>query len=79
VLAGNPDLLPDELPSPLEDGVGAPADVFHRDAGQLLVIHGEDQRQRSIRSALGTGTEVDQVVPVERGQEPGGGHAGFPE
>src|SRR5438128_3274067 len=67
--------LPDELRPAPEDGVGALADVLGGDAGQLLVVQRVRECELTVRAALGSRAEVDQVLPVERRQQKGGRHA----
>src|SRR4051812_46414065 len=73
--AGHADRLADVFVPGLEDSKRALADVLHRDAGQFLVAHREGDGQYAVRALLGTQAEVDQVVPIERGQQEGGRHA----
>jgi hypothetical protein len=41
ICAGNADRLANELAAPLEDAVGAAADVLGGDTRELLVAHGQ--------------------------------------
>ena len=70
--------MPTVLPirsGPLEDAVGAAADVLGRDAGQLLVAHRQREGELAVRPLLRPHAEVDQVVPVEGGEEERRRHA----
>ena len=74
MLAGDADRLAAEFAALLENAVGAPADILSGDPREFLVAHGKRDRQLPIRSLLGAHAEVDEVVPVERSQQEGGGN-----
>ncbi len=74
-----PDGLADRWLPLAEDAVGALADVLSGDAGQLGLAHRQGEQQAAVGAGLRPGAEVDQVVPVERGEEERGGHGRFAE
>ena len=53
----------------LEDAVGAGADVRHRDAGELGAAEREGEPELAVLAAPRPHAEVDEVVPVERGDQ----------
>ena len=79
VLACNPDILADVSVACLEDAKRAPPDVLCRDTRQLPVAHRQCESEAPVRFALGSHSEIDQVVPVERGAKERGGNAGCGE
>src|SRR2546425_8878553 len=72
VLTRNPDRFPDVPVASLEDAVRGLADVFGGDAGEFGVAHRECPAIDAVIAFLRREAEQVQVVPVERGDEPGG-------
>ena len=79
IFAGDRDGGVHELFGVFENTVGAFPDVFGGDAGQFFVAHREGDRERSVRSFFRAHAGVDEVVPIEAGQQKSGGHTGVGE
>jgi len=68
------------IPVPfLKDAICALANVLGGDARKFLVAHGHGDSQLAVRALLGAHAEVNQVLPVERGQQERRRHGKFGE
>jgi hypothetical protein len=74
-----PTVLPIYSRPPLRMAVGAAADVLGGDARQPGAVHRQDDGQDTVNAPLRTHTEMDEVVPVEQGQQEGRRHARIAE
>ena len=79
VLGGHTDGLTDRRCTLLEQRQRASADVGCCDPGQQPFADGQHQLQPAVGTAYRAHAQVQQVVPVERGTQKGGGHAEFGE
>ena len=79
VAAGDADGLAGHRLASLEDAERATSDILGGDAGKLLVTHGHRDAQHAVGPLLRTQPEVDEIVPVERGQQDRRRHAGLDE
>src|SRR5438128_12619177 len=61
----------DKIPTTLENPVSAFPDGLGCDAGQLLVAHRKRDRKPAVRSFLRTHAKVNEIVPIEGGQQQG--------
>jgi hypothetical protein len=79
VFAGDPDRLAGVFTAVLEDAVGARSDIVSGNAGEFLVAHGKGDGQMAVETFARAHPKVDEVVPIERGQQQGGGYTRFHE